>query len=84
MAEAVEASKLDLIQSVFPSEMVFHRGMWCEANRKLKCVHMGRNARVFMGTEKGRLVKRDKIQSPHLMRKLCTPIYSRFNKVNTQ
>ena len=39
MADAVEASKLDLNQLVFPSELVFHRGMWCEDSRKLKSAY---------------------------------------------
>jgi len=52
IAEAVEASKLDLIQLVFLSELVFHRGIWCEENRKLKCLHIGRNRRVSVGTER--------------------------------
>ena len=83
MAAAVEASKLDLIQLVFPSELVFHRGMWCEDNRKLKCLLMDRNRGCLCGQREGRLVKLNKIQRPHRMRHLCIPIYSHFCKMNS-
>jgi len=84
MAECVEASKLDLIQLVFPLELVFHRGMWSEDNRKLKYLHMVRNRRVSVGTERDAFLNEIKIRKFHRMRKLCAPINSHFNKMNTQ